>query len=158
MPASFFESVKNFQRECGAVGGFVFAASKARDGIMDRHLFDKWLTFAEKAAGLPKLDGGSLARLPPEMGNGAEAPSASRRRSSRWVEGREYTARSVSTGGRGFRTRGDDRDAQVAGARRGVEPRPKLDRSTASKKHRSSKSLRCLALRIGTAGFEPATP
>jgi len=58
MPASFFESVKNFQRACGAVGGFVFAASKARDGIMDRHLFDKWLTFAEKAAGLPKLDGG----------------------------------------------------------------------------------------------------
>jgi hypothetical protein len=25
---------------------------------MDRHLFDKWLTVAEREAGLPKLDGG----------------------------------------------------------------------------------------------------
>jgi hypothetical protein len=46
-----------YQRELAAVGGFVFAARAARDGIMDRHLFDKWLSFAEKHAGLPKLDG-----------------------------------------------------------------------------------------------------
>ena len=35
----------------------MFAAPNARDGIMDRHLFDKWLSFAEKRAELPKLDG-----------------------------------------------------------------------------------------------------
>ena len=57
MPASFFEEVKRYQREFGAVGGFVFAAPKARDGITDRHLFDKWLSIAEKKAALPKLDG-----------------------------------------------------------------------------------------------------
>lgn len=57
MPASFFEEVKRYQREFGAVGGFVFAAPKARDGITDRHLFDKWLSIAEKKAGLQKLDG-----------------------------------------------------------------------------------------------------
>jgi integrase len=58
MSATFFERVKAFQRELGAVGGYVFAAPKAREGIMDRHLFDKWLSVAEKKAGLPKLDGG----------------------------------------------------------------------------------------------------
>jgi integrase len=57
MPADFFESVKQFQRELVAIGGYVFSAPKARDGIMDRHLFDKWLTVAEKKAKLPKLDG-----------------------------------------------------------------------------------------------------
>lgn len=58
MPADFFDTVKTFQREIGAVGGFVFAAAKAADGIMDRHLFDKWLSHAEKKAKLKKLDGG----------------------------------------------------------------------------------------------------
>jgi integrase len=57
MPAGFFDEVKRFQREFGAVGGFVFAAPKARDGIADRHLFDKWLSCAEQRAGLAKLDG-----------------------------------------------------------------------------------------------------
>jgi integrase len=57
MPTEFFEAVKSFQRELGAIGGYVFAASKARDGIMDRHLFDRRLTVAEASAQLPKLDG-----------------------------------------------------------------------------------------------------
>ena len=57
MPAGFFETVKAFQRSIGAVGGYVFAAPNSRDGVMDRHLFDKWLTVAEKKAKLPKLDG-----------------------------------------------------------------------------------------------------
>jgi integrase len=58
MPADFFETVKAFQREVGAGPGFVFSAPKAADGIMDRHLFDKWLSRAEKKAKLKKLDGG----------------------------------------------------------------------------------------------------
>jgi integrase len=57
MPAGFFETVKRFQRELGAVGGFVFWARNAHDGITDRHLFDKWLSAAEKKAKLPRLDG-----------------------------------------------------------------------------------------------------
>ncbi len=57
MPAEFFETVRRFQREIGAVGGYVFAAPNCRDGIMDRYSFDKWLTLAEKKAKLPKLDG-----------------------------------------------------------------------------------------------------
>jgi integrase len=59
MPADYFEEVRRLQRELGAVGGYLFAAQRSRDGIMDRHLFDKWLRVAEKKAGLPKLDGGS---------------------------------------------------------------------------------------------------
>ncbi|MEO6332062.1 MAG: tyrosine-type recombinase/integrase [Gemmatimonadaceae bacterium] len=57
MPVSFFEAVRRFQREIGAVGGYVFAAVATHDGIMDRYAFDKWLTVAEKKAKLPKLDG-----------------------------------------------------------------------------------------------------
>ena len=40
-----------------AAPGYVFAALDAREGIMDRHVFDKWLGVAEKEAELPKLDG-----------------------------------------------------------------------------------------------------
>jgi integrase len=57
MPPDFFETVKRFQRAIGAAGGSVFSAPDARDGIMDRHLFDKWLSVAEKKAQQPKLDG-----------------------------------------------------------------------------------------------------
>jgi integrase len=58
MPADFFDTVRSFRREIGAVAGFVFAAPNSSDGTMDRYLFDKWLSRAEKAAQLPKLDGG----------------------------------------------------------------------------------------------------
>lgn len=47
-----------FRRRLGAIGGLVFAAEKNPERPMDRYLFRKWLTRAEKAAGLPKLDGG----------------------------------------------------------------------------------------------------
>jgi integrase len=57
MPSDFFEVVRRFQRELGEVGGFVFPAMKSTNAVMDRHLFDKWLSAAEKKAGLPKLDG-----------------------------------------------------------------------------------------------------
>ena len=57
MPASFFDEVREYQRQLGAAGGPVFPA-ETRDGITDRHLFDKWLSVAERRAELPKLDGG----------------------------------------------------------------------------------------------------
>jgi hypothetical protein len=57
MPADFFDTVRHFQRELGVVGGYVFSAPKAKDGITDRHQFDKWLNVAEVKAELPKLDG-----------------------------------------------------------------------------------------------------
>jgi integrase len=57
MPPALMESVGAYQRELGAVTGPVFAAANAKDGMMDRHLFDKWLTIAETTAKLRKLDG-----------------------------------------------------------------------------------------------------
>jgi len=57
MPTSFFDDVRDYQRRLGAAGGPVFPA-ETRDGVTDRHLFDKWLSVAEKHAKLPKLDGG----------------------------------------------------------------------------------------------------
>ncbi len=57
MPTDFFEAVRSFQREIGAVGGYVFSVANSRDGMTDRHLFDKWLSVAEKKAKLTKLDG-----------------------------------------------------------------------------------------------------
>ena len=57
MPTDFFEAVRSFQREIGAVRGYVFSAANSRDGITDRHLFNKWLSVAEKKAKLTKLDG-----------------------------------------------------------------------------------------------------
>jgi integrase len=57
MPADFFETVKGFQREIGAVGGYVFATPNTSDGIMDTSQLAKWLRVAEKKAKMPKLDG-----------------------------------------------------------------------------------------------------
>lgn len=48
---------RQFQRGLAAGGGFVFSAPDAAGGIMDRHLFDRWLSVAERKAGLQKLDG-----------------------------------------------------------------------------------------------------
>ncbi|MHB1861604.1 MAG: tyrosine-type recombinase/integrase [Gemmatimonadaceae bacterium] len=42
----------------GAITGWVFAAQRDSTVPMDRHLFDRWLSEAEKRAGLPKLKGG----------------------------------------------------------------------------------------------------
>jgi integrase len=58
IPSVLVEEIRGFQRKLGAVGGWVFAAEKDSSKPMDRHLFDKWLTVAEKRAKLEKLDGG----------------------------------------------------------------------------------------------------
>lgn len=57
MPSQFMEQVRDYQRRLGAIAGPVFAAGASKDGMMDRHLFDKWLSHAERVAKLPKLDG-----------------------------------------------------------------------------------------------------
>jgi integrase len=57
MPAEFFQSVRQYQREIGAVGGFVFGSADTCDGIMDRTMFDHMLLAAEAKAQVPKLDG-----------------------------------------------------------------------------------------------------
>ena len=48
----------SFQRRLGTMSGWIFVSAKEADRPMDRHLFDKWLTRAEKAAGMKKLVGG----------------------------------------------------------------------------------------------------
>ncbi len=58
LPPRLLKELKQFQRALGAVGGWLFAAEKDPDRPMDRHLFDKWLRVAERAAELPKLEGG----------------------------------------------------------------------------------------------------
>jgi len=58
LPKSLLDELKRFRRRLGAVAGWLFAAEQDPDQPMDRHLFDKWLAVAERAAKLPKLEGG----------------------------------------------------------------------------------------------------
>ncbi len=58
IPERLLVEMKQFRRKLGAVGGWFFAADQNPDQPMDRHLFDKWLTVAEAAAKVPKLEGG----------------------------------------------------------------------------------------------------
>ena len=58
MPASFAEKLKQFRKRLGAISGWIFGGERKSDQPMDRHLFDKWLSVAEKKAELPKLAGG----------------------------------------------------------------------------------------------------
>jgi integrase len=58
VPASLLEELKQFRRKLGAVGGWLFEAEQKPEQPMDRHLFDKWLSVAERAGKLPKLEGG----------------------------------------------------------------------------------------------------
>jgi len=58
VPQHLIDELRLFRRKLGAVAGWVFAGERMPDQPMDRHLFDKWLTVAEKAAEVPKLEGG----------------------------------------------------------------------------------------------------
>ncbi len=73
MPAEFMEALREFQRQLGALGGWIFSAEHNAEVPMDRHLFDKWLIAAERKAGLSKLRGGAWHPVPSEVGDGAEA-------------------------------------------------------------------------------------
>lgn len=58
VPAGLLGELRSFRNELGTVGGLVFCAEHDIMKAMDRHLFDKWLAYAERKAGLKKLDGG----------------------------------------------------------------------------------------------------
>lgn len=58
IPPRLLEELKQFRCRLGAVGGWLFAAERNQDQPMDRHLFDKWLSVAETAGKVPKLEGG----------------------------------------------------------------------------------------------------
>lgn len=58
-PMSFFETVREFQRRLGAVGGYVFPREDDLNRPIPRELVSQWIRKAEEAAGLPKLDGGT---------------------------------------------------------------------------------------------------
>lgn len=57
LPPALADELRGFQRTLGAVGGSLFPAESNATKVMDRHLFDKWLAVAERAAGLEKLQG-----------------------------------------------------------------------------------------------------
>jgi integrase len=58
MPLPLAHELRHFQRRLGTMSGWIFSSEQEADRPMDRHLFDKWLTRAEKAAGMKKLVGG----------------------------------------------------------------------------------------------------
>ena len=58
MTPSLTEAIRGFRNRLGVLGGWIFAAEKNPGQPMDRHLFDKWLSLAERTAKLPKLKGG----------------------------------------------------------------------------------------------------
>jgi integrase len=58
VPESLLDDVREARRKLSAVGGWIFAGERVPDQPMDRHLFDKWLSVAERAAEIPKLEGG----------------------------------------------------------------------------------------------------
>jgi integrase len=57
MPEQLVAELRQFQRQLGAVGGWIFASDYDASVPLDRHVFAKWLLRAEKRAKLPKLDG-----------------------------------------------------------------------------------------------------
>ena len=58
IPQTLVEELRRFQLQLSAVAGWMFPGERKPTQPMDRHLFDKWLCVAERAAGLPKLVGG----------------------------------------------------------------------------------------------------
>lgn len=56
-PAALLDELREFYRALGVPGGLLFPSEKNPLAAMDRHLFDKWLTVAERGANLPKLTG-----------------------------------------------------------------------------------------------------
>ena len=58
MPSDLAEEIRGFRKRLGALGGWIFAAAKNPEQPMDRHLFARWLSSAERSAELPKLERG----------------------------------------------------------------------------------------------------
>lgn len=58
-PASLFETLRDFQRRLGAIGGPVFPSMKDSARSAPAELLSQWIEKAETEAKLPKLDGGT---------------------------------------------------------------------------------------------------
>ena len=58
VPPTLVAELRDFRRRLSVLGGWLFAAELKPEQPMDRHLFDKWLSVAERTAKLPKLTGG----------------------------------------------------------------------------------------------------
>ena len=57
IPSSLLDELRSFESELGRSRGLLFPSESNDKVPMDRHLFDKWLTAAERHAQLPKLKG-----------------------------------------------------------------------------------------------------
>ena len=71
--------IRQFQRQLGAVGGWLFATERGPTEPMGRHVFARLLEKAEDAGKVAKAGGVALARLPPEVGDRTKAPTDGRR-------------------------------------------------------------------------------
>lgn len=69
MPAALCGELRQFRRKLGAVGGWVFAAERNPEAPMDRHLFDRWLTHAEREGTATEARRRPLAPVSTEMGD-----------------------------------------------------------------------------------------
>jgi integrase len=58
VPEGVLKELRNFQRQLGALGGWIFASETNPETLIDRDTFRRLLEKAEDRAGLPKLDGG----------------------------------------------------------------------------------------------------
>ena len=69
MPAALCGELRQFRCKLGAVGGWVFAAERNPEAPMDRHLFDRWLTHAEREGTATEARRRPLAPVSTEMGD-----------------------------------------------------------------------------------------
>ena len=156
VPATLLDAVRDFRRRLSVLGGWLFAAELKPEQPMDRHLFDKWLSVAERA----KLTGGFWHPY--------------RRK---WATERKHLSlkdvaaaggwKDVETLTTCYQQPDTDTLLAVAEAARGgggnvanaVRNRPPTDpRIPRAKTRRPATPCRACASTVGTAGFEPATP
>jgi integrase len=57
IPVALVDELRTFREAFGVSVGLLFPSESDPGTPMDRHLFDKWLAFAERHAQLPKLKG-----------------------------------------------------------------------------------------------------
>jgi integrase len=74
LPPKLAAEVRQFRRRLGVLGGWVFVAELNPNVPMDRHLFDKWLAHARTHRASAQARRRTLAPVPAEVGDRAEAP------------------------------------------------------------------------------------
>lgn len=75
VPRVLLDELRSFRRRLGAVGGLLFPQKRDPRTVMDRHLFNKWLTVAGADCRVAEAGRQSVARLPPEVGHRTESSS-----------------------------------------------------------------------------------